>query len=355
MYNIFGNYIDKYYLKGINLTYSELDNQLIFLPDDQSKENIENSLDVGSNIHKKVRQYLYPYLKPGIKLLDIAKIIESKTIELSQNNNTMNKGIGFPASLALNNCAAHFHPEYNSTIAFNEDDVLKIDYGVENNGWITDCAFTVCFNDKYNNLLNAVKEATYTGIKNAGIDVRIGEWGGTIQEVMESYEITLNGKTHQINTISNLGGHNIVNGIIHGGMFLPAVNMTKSMDENYKFKEGVYAIETFGSTGGNNTFENGNSTLYRLNLDSKINLSDLNIINFYNNIKKSFNTLPFTDRYVQNYNVNYKEYLNILINNNLIHTYPPLCVEPGAYTAQYEHTIYIDEYKKIVFSKGDDY
>lgn len=350
MYNIYGTYINKYFLRGVYNKKLNID-QPVYL-----ENNIISSLNIGSNIHKQVRKYLYSYLQPGIKLLDIAKIIESKTIELSQNNNTINQGIGFPASLALNECAAHFHPESNSNIAFNEDDVLKIDFGVETNGWITDCAFTVCFNEKYNNLLDAVKEATYTGILNAGIDVRIGEWGAKIQEVMESYEITLNGKTHQIKTISNLGGHNIINGIIHGGIFLSNVKMN-SIDESYKFKEGVYAIETFGSTGSNYAFENDReiSTLYRLNPDQKLIPSDINILNFYNKIKTSFKTLPFTDRYVQNYDCNYKKYLNILSKNNLIHSYPPLCVEQGGYTAQYEHTIYIDDNKKIIFSNSDDY
>lgn len=356
MYSIYGTYTNNYLLRGINQNNITNDHILNYLPETPlEKENIEYSLATGSNIHKKVRQYLYPFLKPGITLLEIAKIIESKTIQLSQNLNTINQGIGFPASLSLNNCAAHFHPEYNSTISFNQNDVLKIDFGVEVNGWITDCAFTVCFDEKYDNLLQAVKEATYTGINNAGIDVRIGEWGAKIQEVMESYEITLNGKTSQISTISNLGGHNIINGIIHGGMFLPIVNMIDTISENYKFKEGVYAVETFGSTGTNHVIQNGSTTLYRIDPNKELINMDPDVLNFYNNINNKFSTLPFTDRYVQNYNQNYKNYLNVLIQNNTLHSYPPLCVESGGYTAQYEHTIYIDENKKIVFSKGDDY
>ena len=343
MYNIYGSFIKNQYLRGINLNNSI---ETIYL--NSSSNNIINSLYSSSNIHKKVRQYLYQFLKPGITLLKIAEIIELKTIELSKNQNTINQGIGFPASLSLNECAAHFHPEYNSTIAFNEDDVLKIDFGVEINGWITDCAFTVCFNEKYDNLLNAVKDATNTGINNASYDVRIGEWSSQIQETMESYEITLNGKTQQIKTISNLGGHNILNGIIHGEIFLPTVNI--DIDSNLKFKEGVYAIETFGSTGSNYAFQNSISTLYRLNPNPNIINMDLNVLNFYNNINNRFKTLPFTNRYLQN-----KDYLDVLVNNNLIYSYPPLCIEKGSYTAQYEHTIYIDENKKIVFSRGNDY
>lgn len=36
------------------------------------------------------------------------------------------------------------------------------------------------------------------GIQQAGVDARLGDVGAAIQEVMESYEIELEGKTHQV-------------------------------------------------------------------------------------------------------------------------------------------------------------
>lgn len=50
-------------------------------------------------------------------------------------------------------------------------------------GRIIDCAWTVAFNEKYDPLLEAVKEATNCGIKCAGIDVQMSEIGEAIQEV----------------------------------------------------------------------------------------------------------------------------------------------------------------------------
>ena len=44
------------------------------------------------------------------------------------------------------------------------------------------------------------------GIKSAGIDVRLCDIGEAIQEVMESYEIELDGKVHRIKSIKNLNG-----------------------------------------------------------------------------------------------------------------------------------------------------
>ena len=48
-----------------------------------------------------------------------------------------------------------------------------------------------------------------------------------------------------------IGGHNILRRIIHGGMFLPSKPVIY-YSENDRFKEGVYAVETFGSIGSGN-------------------------------------------------------------------------------------------------------
>ena len=54
-------------------------------------------------------------------------------------------------------------------------------------GRIIDCAWTVAFDPKFDPLLAAVKEATNTGIRAAGIDVQMCEIGEAIQEVSEMW------------------------------------------------------------------------------------------------------------------------------------------------------------------------
>ena len=76
-------------------------------------------------------------------------------------------------------------------------------------GRIIDCAFTLTYNPKYDKLLEAVREATNTGIREAGIDVRLGDIGAAVQEVMESYEVEIDGKVYQVKSIRNLNGHSI--------------------------------------------------------------------------------------------------------------------------------------------------
>ena len=75
---------------------------------------------------------------------------------------------------------------------------MRADFGTHVNGHIIDSAFTVSFNPQFDPLKAAVRAATDAGIRAAGIDVRLCEVGEAVQEVMESHEVDLDGKTHQV-------------------------------------------------------------------------------------------------------------------------------------------------------------
>jgi methionyl aminopeptidase len=100
---------------------------------------------------------------------------------------------------------------------------MKIDFGTQINGRIIDCAFTWYADPKFEKLAEAVRDATNTGIKESGIDVRLGEIGAAIQETMESYEVEIDGKTYQVKPIRNLNGHSIDRYRIHAGKTVPIV------------------------------------------------------------------------------------------------------------------------------------
>ena len=57
----------------------------------------------------------------------------------------------------------------------------------------------------------------------AGIDVRLCDVGEAIQEVMESYEVELDGRTYTVKPIRNLNGHSIAPYRIHAGKTVPIV------------------------------------------------------------------------------------------------------------------------------------
>lgn len=103
--------------------------------------------------------------------------------------------MGFPMGVSANHVAAHYTPNPGDTTRIYYDDVVKVDFGTEVNGYIIDSAFTIAFNPQYDELLQATKEATLAGVKASGIDVRLGELGGLISEVINSFEVTIFNQT----------------------------------------------------------------------------------------------------------------------------------------------------------------
>jgi methionyl aminopeptidase len=348
MYSTDGRFIEDTYIYGVGEVPCEK------VISSSGTSDIE-SIKVGSSIHKEIRNFIRPHLKPGLKLSELADLIENKCVQLTDGNG-INSGIGFPSSLSVNDCAAHFTPSSKYDVTLDKNSILKIDFGVEVNGWITDSAFTIAFNDTYKNLLDGVKEATETGIKNAAVDVNIKEWSKDIQEVMESHEVTIDGKTDHLHVIKNLGGHNILKNQIHGGIFLPGAPISHYPD-NLKFQKGVYAIETFGSTKSDTVFEKTKENSLYMNQARTTYKVPKNKTKFYNNLLKNFNTIPYCDRYLDklyHYDV-YKPKMEKLADLKIVKKYPPLHCKEGGMTAQYEHTIHLDEGKKIIFSKSTDY
>ena len=172
---------------------------------------------------------------------------------------------------------------------------------------------------------------------------------------MESYEIELDGSIYPIKAIKNLGGHNILNKKIHGGVFLPACYID-FYPENLKFKEGVYAVETFGGIDCNQVIERPEeNTLYMVNNLNGKRQKDKNERKMLKKIVNKFQTIPFTDRYLKIFDVNYKTIINKFVSQGVVKDYPPLYATNNKMTAQYEHTIVLSENGKNVISQFEDY
>uniref|UniRef100_A0A2K6M5V8 Methionine aminopeptidase 2 n=1 Tax=Rhinopithecus bieti TaxID=61621 RepID=A0A2K6M5V8_RHIBE len=230
---------------------------------DQASEEIWNDFREAAEAHRQVRKYVMSWIKPGMTMIEICEKLEDCSRKLIKENG-LNAGLAFPTGCSLNNCAAHYTPNAGDTTVLQYDDICKIDFGTHISGRIIDCAFTVTFNPKYDTLLKAVKDATNTGIKCAGIDVRLCDVGEAIQEVMESYEVEIDGKTYQVKPIRNLNGHSIGQYRIHAGKTVPIVKG----GEATRMEEGeVYAIETFGSTGKGVVHDDMECSHYMKNFD----------------------------------------------------------------------------------------
>lgn len=305
--------------------------------------------------HRQVRRYIQGIIKPEMKLYDICNSIEKKTRDLLGDD--LKGGMGFPTGVSINNIAAHDSANPNDERILKKNDVCKIDFGTHVDGYIIDSAFTVAFNPIYQPLLEATREGTWAGIKMSGVDAVIDDISESIQEVINSYTIDLNNKTYPIKVISNLGGHNIEQYVIHGGKLILG-----APDKNYQRMKAdeCYAIETFATTGKTGEIKSDyDLPCNHFMLNDNINFRNLkfNITKqLLPHIKKTRSTLPFCSRWLYDkFGRQYSIGLNELIKNDIVIPYEPLVDKKDTYTSQFEHTIYIHEFGKEVMSEGDDY
>jgi len=318
-------------------------------------EDVWNDHRQAAEAHRQVRQYTQSFIQPGMTMIEICEKLETASRALIAEDG-LNAGCAFPTGCSLNNCAAHYTPNAGDKTVLQYDDVCKIDFGTHVNGRIIDSAFTVSFNPKYDRLKEAVKDATMTGIKHAGIDARLNEIGEVIQETMESYEVELDGKTYQVKPIRNLNGHSIGQYRIHAGKTVPIV---KGGEQTKMEENEVYAIETFGSTGKGYVHDDMDCSHYMIeynHIDHPPQVRTPGARKFFHLLKKEFGTLAFCRRWIDRLGeTRYLGHLKQLCDSGWVDPYPPLCDIKGCYTAQYEHTILMRPTCKEVVSKGDDY
>jgi methionyl aminopeptidase len=320
--NIYGH------LKGVNILNEKININLNeFNNNNEFNSNELDSLLLASKIHKNVRYDIQRKIRPGLSIYDLGIYINDR-IRHYTNNTGYNGGIGFSPSLSVSDCIAHYSPTKTDNLKLKFDDNIKIDFGVHINGYIIDSAFTCYFDDKHNDIHKCCKEALYEGLKEVGIDAPINNVSSNIEEVVNSYGYKI---------IKNLGGHNIKQYNIHGGEFVPN---TKSILNTRRFTEGAWAVEPFISYKTTKYYNGKMKNNYRC--------YDKN-----SHIYEKFNNLIFTDSHIEYYNIDKNE-INSMIKNNTIKTYEPLYIKNDI-GVQYEHTIYINDSKKIILSQHDDY
>ncbi|CAD7963048.1 unnamed protein product [Amoebophrya sp. A25] len=306
-----------------------------------------------AEVHRQVRRYVQSFVRPGIPMVELCQRLEQKSLELVGKDG-LNAGWGFPTGCSLNHVAAHYTPNHGDKTVLCYNDVCKLDFGIQVGGRIVDSAFTIAFNPKYDMAIKSTQAGTNEGLKHAGVDARFSDIGERIQEVIESYEVELDGQTFAMKPVRNLNGHSIAPYQIHGGKSVPIV---KTGDET-KMEEGeFYAIETFASTGKGYVIEDLECSHYMKIFDAnKVPLRVKSAKALLHGIDQHFSTLAFCRRWLDDVGqARHLMALRNLVDNDLVQPYPPLCDVRGSIVTQMEHTILIKPTGKEVVSRGEDY
>ena len=290
-------------------------------------EEVLKKLRNSEEVWIEARNLALKQTTPNSKMLDVAENIESLINEKA--------GCGFPVNLSLNEEAAHYTPLSNSERKFGNS-VVKVDIGVETDGWIVDAAFTIDLTNNHLKQINVNKEAL-----NKAIDYIIENKENSLySKIGEIIETQI--KSSGFKPIYNLTGHSIDRYQIHSNKSI----FNYKTDNNNKLGTGIFAIEPF-TTNGSGFVKSGNFCgIYFYNGGNARDRIQRKLIND----AREFKGLPFAERNIgKKIDFRMKQFaLNMLVKNKIFAPANVL-IDPNAITTQFEKTIYITSKKVFVF------
>jgi methionyl aminopeptidase len=277
-------------------------------------------------ILREAREEMRSYVRENMPIIEVCE--KSEALIRAKGGKP-----AFPTNVSIDEVAAHYTspPGDKSTIPPNS--VVKVDMGVHVDGYVTDTAFTACFNPEYRTMTEAAEAALKAAIENIQGDVSPSKIGGIIENT-----ITNRG----FKPINNLTGHSVGRYIIHAGTSIPNVHQITFG----KLKAGeLYAIEPFVTVheAVGAVEDSPQKTIFRLIKPKAAKTpAAKQLVKF---IEENFHTLPFAERWLQNvlpkpqYTAAFKE----LLTTKAVMGYSVFVEISKKPVAQAEHTVLIKE------------
>ena len=275
-------------------------------------------------ITREVREEMRITVREGMPIIDLCEKAESLIRKKGGKP-------AFPCNVSVNEIAAHYTSPPQDKRTVPENSIVKIDIGVHVDGYIADTAVTVCFNPEYDDLTNTAEEALKKAVEILRPGLSMSRFGATIQKTI---------KTRGFKPVSNLTGHLIGRYVIHAGKSLPNVFHVSAS----RVKEGeIYGVEPFTTVAkAAGRVENGEEAHIFRYLKHK-SLKDPYAKRLLNHIRKNFQTLPFTERWLQGCvpPSSYETAFSGLLSSKALMSYPVFVEASRKPVAQAEHTILV--------------
>lgn len=278
-------------------------------------EILEKYLEAGkiaSTILKESAQDI----RIGRSYLDFVESVEALVRERGAD-------LAFPLNVSLNEDAAHDTASTGDERIFCKGDVVKLDLGVQIDGYIADTATTI---DLGNNglLLEASREALEAAIR----AVKPGITVGTIGAIVEN-EIAYRG----YRPIANLAGHGLDRYIHHGSPTIPNIGQNGGVI----IEEGmVFAIEPFATTGNGYVGEKTRIEIYSRISQKPVRIPSARAVMEQIRDRRG---LPFSRRWMHDKKMEFA--VPGLARSQILHGYPVLADIPGSLVSQHEHTLIV--------------
>ena len=252
----------------------------------------------------------------GVSLLDMVEETESMVTEEGAL-------LAFPLNVSLNEYAAHDTAMPGDERMFARGDLVKVDLGVQVDGYIADTAMTVDLGN-HAELVEASRAALEAAIATVRPGVTTGEIGAVIQAKIEE---------HGYRPVANLTGHGLDRYDLHSKPTIPNIAMVGGA----VIEEGmVFAIEPFATTGSGQISEGQRAEIYQQIIPRPARLPSARRVL---KVARPRRGLPFSRRWVPGNKVDIG--LANLVQLGIIHPFPVLHDVPGSFVSQAEHTMIV--------------
>jgi methionyl aminopeptidase len=289
------------------------------------KEELEKFRFSGK-ILRETREEMRSFVKENMLVIDVCEKAEGLIRAKGGKP-------AFPCNVSINEVAAHYTaPPYDQS-RIPVGSTVKVDIGVQVDGYVTDTAFTAAFNVEGRSMTTTAELALKTAIDNIHGDMALGKIGALIETTI---------KNRGFKPISNLTGHSVGRYLIHAGTSIPNVAQA-SLGKVHAGE--VYAIEPFVTQPDaiGRVDDAPQITIYRL-LKAKSTKTDA-AKKMLKYIETNFRTLPFAERWLlgvvppEQHKGAFKE----LFMSKAIMGYPIFVEASRKPVAQAEHTLLIKD------------
>jgi len=281
---------------------------------------LEDYLKAG-NIAGEVRENVRKTDWIGSTLAEICDYVESEIIKRGAK-------CAFPVNTSMNEIAAHYTAEPNDPKTVSDTDLVKIDLGVQINGYIADTAVTVNYDPQYDQMVQTAEDALQNAMSMIKAGVKSKDVGRTIQKTIQDMGFK---------PIANLSGHSLDQYTIHAGKTVPNMWTIGS----FSFSENqAYACEPFVTTKNALGFVRNGKIKNIFALVSRKKTKDDEADRLTDYIWNNFNMLPFALRWLLKEweEKEARRLLEILVKKKVVHAYAILVEANGKTVAQAEHT-----------------
>ena len=270
-------------------------------------------------ISKKVKEYMKEIVKKDVLLVEIADKLEAKIKELGGD-------MAFPTNISIDEIAAHYTPTARDET--KASGLLKVDIGVEVDGYIADTAVSFDLTDdkRYTEMIKLNNLVLESALKELKIGSPLKVIGNTISSIVE--------KDGRFKVIRNLTGHGLDKDDIHA---VDTVSNLKNENE-MELEDMAIAIEPFLTEGRGEIFEGKPSEIYVMQDKKTPRDRDARIMLEY--ISKNYKTKPFCKRWIEKAGLPKPNYcLSLLVKEGIIYNFPVLVEKERKPVSQAEHTV----------------